>query len=79
MGNLIEENKNNGIDPSRHYGIQNGLAYTYVCVHLRVREESAMTTIKVGVREFWGRIASFLESDSPVAVTRRGETLGKCR
>jgi hypothetical protein len=28
------------------------------------------------VREFRERIASFLESDTPVAVTRRGETLG---
>ena len=37
---------------------------------------AAMTTIKVGVREFRERIATFLESDSPVAVTRRGETLG---
>jgi hypothetical protein len=35
-----------------------------------------MATIKVGVREFRERIASFLESDSPIAVTRRGETLG---
>jgi hypothetical protein len=35
-----------------------------------------MTPIKVGVREFRERIASFLESDTPVAVTRRGETLG---
>lgn len=35
-----------------------------------------MTTIKVGVREFRERIASFLESDTAVAVTRRGETLG---
>jgi hypothetical protein len=35
-----------------------------------------MGTIKVGVREFRERIASFLESDTPVAVTRRGETLG---
>jgi hypothetical protein len=33
-----------------------------------------MTAIKV--REFRDRIASFLESDTPVAVTRRGETLG---
>jgi len=32
--------------------------------------------VKVGVREFRERIASFLESDTPVAVTRRGETLG---
>lgn len=38
--------------------------------------EQAMTTIKVGVREFRERIARFLESDTPVAVTRRGETLG---
>src|ERR1700756_3711375 len=37
---------------------------------------SAVATIKVGVREFRERIASFLESDTPVAVTRRGETLG---
>ena len=35
-----------------------------------------MITIKVGVREFRERIATFLESDTPVAVTRRGETLG---
>lgn len=35
-----------------------------------------MATIKVGVREFRERIASFLESVTPVAVTRRGETLG---
>ena len=35
-----------------------------------------MTTIKVGVREFRERIATFLELDAPVAVTRRGETLG---
>lgn len=35
-----------------------------------------MTAIKVGVREFRERIASFLESDSPIAVTRRGETVG---
>jgi len=35
-----------------------------------------MTARKVGVREFRERIASFLESDTPVAVTRRGETLG---
>jgi hypothetical protein len=35
-----------------------------------------MTTIKVGVREFRERVSSFLESDTPVAVTRRGETLG---
>jgi hypothetical protein len=35
-----------------------------------------MPTLKVGVREFRERIASFLESETPVAVTRRGETLG---
>lgn len=35
-----------------------------------------MPAMKVGVREFRERIASFLESDTPVAVTRHGETLG---
>ena len=35
-----------------------------------------MTAIKVGVREFREQVARFLESDVPVAVTRRGETLG---
>lgn len=35
-----------------------------------------MPAVKVGVREFREQIAHFLESDTPVAVTRRGETLG---
>jgi hypothetical protein len=35
-----------------------------------------MPAIKVGVREFREQIAHFLESETPVAVTRRGETLG---
>jgi hypothetical protein len=35
-----------------------------------------MGALKVGVREFRERIATFLEADTPVAVTRRGETLG---
>ena len=35
-----------------------------------------MPAIKVGVREFREQIARFLESDTPVAVTRRGETVG---
>jgi len=54
------------------------LASLCVSVHLCVHYPKgvAVTTIKVGVREFRERIASFLESDAPVAVTRRGETLG---
>ena len=44
-----------------------------MCTH-RLEELHGCT--KVGVREFRERIASFLESDAPVAVTRRGETLG---
>ena len=35
-----------------------------------------MPAIKVGVREFREQMARYLESDSPVAVTRHGETLG---
>jgi hypothetical protein len=37
-----------------------------------------MTTIRFGVSEFCEHTASFLESDTPVAVTKRGETLGVC-
>jgi hypothetical protein len=35
-----------------------------------------MATLKVGIREFREQIATFLESETPIAVTRRGETLG---
>jgi len=35
-----------------------------------------MPAIKVGVREFREQFARYLVSDTPVAVTRRGETLG---
>lgn len=35
-----------------------------------------MQAIKVGVREFREQVARFLESDTPVAITRRGQTLG---
>jgi hypothetical protein len=35
-----------------------------------------MTAIKVGVREFREQFARYLESDAPIAVTRRGETVG---
>ncbi|MGB6688148.1 MAG: prevent-host-death protein [Terracidiphilus sp.] len=35
-----------------------------------------MAAIKVGVREFREQFARYLESDTPVAVTRRGETIG---
>lgn len=35
-----------------------------------------MSAVKVGVREFREQFARYLESDTPVAVTRRGETIG---
>jgi antitoxin (DNA-binding transcriptional repressor) of toxin-antitoxin stability system len=37
---------------------------------------AAMAATKVGVREFREQLAQYLESDTPVAVTRRGETIG---
>src|SRR5256885_799143 len=69
LGNLSKRRK--AVEP-----ILPALRYIYltVCVHLGVRKETAMTTIKVGVRAFRHRIASFLESDSPFAVARRGES-----
>jgi len=50
------------------------IVYTYVYTYAAGR--LAMATTKVGVREFRKRIAHILESETPVAVTRRGETLG---
>ena len=35
-----------------------------------------MPALKVGIREFRKQITRFLESETPIAVTRRGETLG---
>jgi hypothetical protein len=35
-----------------------------------------MPAVKVGVREFREQVARYLESGTPIAVTRRGETLG---
>ena len=35
-----------------------------------------MEAVKVGVREFREQFASYLESETPIAITRHGETLG---
>lgn len=36
-----------------------------------------METLKVGIREFREKLASFLlETDAPVAITRHGDTVG---
>src|SRR5258707_4751207 len=58
-------------EPSQSIHLAQGVHIAYTS-----SQEPPMSTIKVGVREFRERIATFLESDTPVAVTRRGETLG---
>lgn len=35
-----------------------------------------MEAVKVGVREFREQFAAYLESETPIAITRHGETLG---
>jgi antitoxin (DNA-binding transcriptional repressor) of toxin-antitoxin stability system len=35
-----------------------------------------MKTVKVGVREFREKLAGYLESGTPLAIVRHGETLG---
>jgi hypothetical protein len=35
-----------------------------------------METVKVGIREFRENLASYLESGTPLAIMRHGETLG---
>ena len=47
-----------------------------VCTHVYIREVP-MDAVKVGIREFREKLASYvLESDVPVAITRHGETVG---
>jgi PHD/YefM family antitoxin component YafN of YafNO toxin-antitoxin module len=48
----------------------------YTCVRTGT-QEIVMKTIKVGIREFRDKLASYLlESDVPVAITRHGDTVG---
>jgi len=36
-----------------------------------------METLKIGIREFWDNLASYLlETEVPVAITRHGDTVG---
>ncbi len=35
-----------------------------------------METLKIGIREFREKLAGYLESGTPLAITRHGETLG---
>ena len=35
-----------------------------------------MSTVRIGIREFREKLAGYLESDQPLAITRHGETLG---
>jgi antitoxin (DNA-binding transcriptional repressor) of toxin-antitoxin stability system len=35
-----------------------------------------METLRIGMREFRENLAGYLESGTPLAITRRGETLG---
>jgi antitoxin (DNA-binding transcriptional repressor) of toxin-antitoxin stability system len=35
-----------------------------------------MGTVRIGIREFREKLAGYLESDQPLAITRHGETLG---
>jgi PHD/YefM family antitoxin component YafN of YafNO toxin-antitoxin module len=42
-----------------------------------VRKEAFMETTKIGMREFRDNLATYLlESDTPVAITRHGDTVG---
>lgn len=37
-----------------------------------------METVKVGIRDFRKNLAAYLESGTPLAIVRHGETLGFC-
>jgi hypothetical protein len=45
----------------------------YPCVHNTIQ---LMHSTRVGIREFRENLASYLESQTPVAITRHGATIG---
>src|SRR5271167_3544724 len=46
-------------------------------VYTDVHKEFPMRTLKVGIREFREKLANFLlEAESPLAITRHGDTVG---
>jgi antitoxin (DNA-binding transcriptional repressor) of toxin-antitoxin stability system len=45
----------------------------YLCVHI---PKVSVQTTKVGVREFRENLSSYLESRTPVAITKHGATIG---
>src|SRR5689334_10110179 len=47
-----------------------------MCNHGVHIEILAMDAIKIGIREFRENLASYLESKTPVAITRHGATIG---
>jgi PHD/YefM family antitoxin component YafN of YafNO toxin-antitoxin module len=48
----------------------------YTCVR-KGTQGVIMETVKVGIREFRDKLATYLlESDSPMAITRHGDTIG---
>lgn len=46
------------------------------CVRIVYARYTNMDTLKVGMREFRENLASYLESGTPLAIMRHGETLG---
>jgi PHD/YefM family antitoxin component YafN of YafNO toxin-antitoxin module len=57
-------------------GLAQASGKSYKCVHNSTHQPT-MKTLKVGIREFRDRLASYLlETDVPVAITRHGDTVG---
>lgn len=57
---------------TRGVGLAIGLATVVACV----QGVHNMETLKIGIREFRENLAGYLESGTPLAITRHGETLG---
>jgi len=46
-------------------------------VYTTVHREAALETLKIGMREFRDKLATYLlESETPLAITRHGDTVG---
>jgi PHD/YefM family antitoxin component YafN of YafNO toxin-antitoxin module len=53
-----------------------GITLVYTAVHIQ-KQVTSMEALKVGIREFRDNLASYLlEAESPVAITRHGDTVG---
>ena len=56
--------------------METGLRFGRCVIIVYTFDEAVMQSTKVGIREFRENLSSYLESKTPVAITRHGATIG---